>query len=340
MRKIVLLIAGFFSVALGFVACGSKMSATGGAEIGNPAKRFITGTLVTSSTPAQLMAESNGPNCEADGLIATDSLAQATSAVLATDCSFEIELTINKSYVLSFVLNDTFVATLVFSQGSSTLASSMLVVSSGDSAIDLGAITLAGKIASATNNPYTQSDQDGDGVNDFNDDDDNNDGTPDGQELDCDLDGYLDYLDEGDEECEDDDDTDDEADDEAEEGSPIIYEVRPRNQATNVDLEVELEVRTGCTLDAGSINNTTISVTSSTDTIDCQFELESSDTRVTCESDDVFSANTVYQVQLEGVLCLDGDPLPPTTWSFTTAADDNGDDEDAGEEEDDDEGDD
>ena len=184
----------------GLAACSG--ASTGGAEAGNPpSARALAGTL-----PLEESA------CQADGVVATDSSGETITADVASDCSFSIELTIGKAYVVSFIKSDSFVASMIFNNGPGTLPSSVLVVSSGEAAILLGNITITDGVATPENEPAEQNDQDEDGVDDFEDDDDDGDEVSDDEEEDCDLDGFTDGLDE-DDDCEAEEESDDESGD-------------------------------------------------------------------------------------------------------------------------------
>lgn len=313
------------------VSCGSSTSSSlGGSEIGNP------------STPSRaLLGLFQDNNCNIDKVIATDSLGQTTSGNLAEDCSFSIDLEADKAYAISFVRDDIFVASMIFNQGISDLDSTVFFMSEDDEAVDLGEIVINGTDAFPENQPSAQNDQDNDGINDFDDDDDDNDGQLDDQEIDCDLDGYLDDVDEDDdcdeedennedneggEEDEDEDDEDDENSNDQEQN--IILQVNPRNGAVGVSLDRELKVRTGCEIDIQTLNNDTFSISSSEETIACDFDLNANNTRIDCDPIEDFLPLETYTVVIEGVECRNGDIIPTTSWQFTTNNEDEDEDED------------
>lgn len=216
MKRLLLCIFFLTGIAL-LSSCGGN--AEGGTEFGNPTRSLV----------GELDATMGGlSSCPADRVMATDIAGQTTQTDVRADCSFSLSLTLNRSYVISYTLEDEFVATLIFQSGTSSLTSSVLFVSSGSTSIDLGTVTFDNGKASPEKNPVAQNDRDGDGDNDLDDEDDDNDNIPDEDEEDCDLDGHLDDDDES--ECEeeedeedgdnggDDDDEEDEDDGEGEDG--------------------------------------------------------------------------------------------------------------------------
>lgn len=295
--------------------CGDNT--LGGTEAGNPATiREVIGTVANNtSTSANFALASE--SCPADQIIATDSTAQTTTATINSNCSFSLNLTPQKAYVLSLLLNDSFMATVIFNNNSNTLSSTVIIVSSGTTAIDLGVVTINGSTATPENQPASQSDLDDDDIFDFDDDDDDNNGVSDDAETDCDLDGYQDSYDDDDDSC--DDDSEDIETEDTEQA--IVFEVNPKNGASNIQTNEDIEARFGCEIDLTTVNNTNFQVTSETETITCDFESSSSDTRIDCEPESDFEINTTVTVTLNGIQCASGDTVSTITWSFATGED-------------------
>lgn len=323
--KMLTLVAGILALA----AC----SGAGTTVPTSGTTRSITGTL-PSGAPAALFKAANHSNCAADSVIATDTTGETEVGSIEHDCSFELELTIGRSYVISFTADGAFVATLIFDSGVTGFSDSVMGISDGDDPIGLGTITISGNTATSANNPLDVLDQDGDGTLDSEDRDDDDDGIDDEDEGDCDLDGYLDDH--------DDDDCDEDAD------GDRILRVKPANHSDDVDLDKDVRVKASCTIDQTSVTADSFSVVSAEgDAIACTYEFmgEGTGSMVRCRHhDNPFVANTVYTATVSGMRCEGGSELVEASWSFTTeeADDDEGDaeddidDEDAEEEEEDD----
>lgn len=322
----------FVLLALFLVHCG--ISSQGGSEVGNPpdaTTRPIAGQLTTNMQALFRYATSDG--CPADQLIAMDSSANTTLVEIDENCSFTTTLTINKAYLLSFTLNDVFVASMIFNNSPSRLSSQTFVLSSGSTTVNLGTITINGTTATPANEPSEQCDSDGDGVDDYNDDDDDDDGTPDESEEDCDLDGYDDDYDDDTSDCTENDDDDDDNDapedsDDSSSSQAKVLEVRPHhdNNLTDniglVSLSQDVEVRFGCSLDTNTITSSNFSMEDeNSNIVSCDFEIENDDTRIDCEHTD-FLPDTIYTALLSGIKCADGTVIPVTEWSWRTETND------------------
>lgn len=302
--------------------CGGAGSSGGGTET-----REITGTVSSSGTPA--LKTQTDADCAADTVIATDPSGGTTVAEVDELCNFSLTLEIDRSYVISFSKDGVFVATLLFDSGVGGFTGSDLTITAGDEAIALGQITITGNVAIPEFEPEEQTDEDGDGLNDLEDEDDDNDGVEDEIDgEDCDLDG----VEEGGEEeesCE-------------EEGDLArVLEVKPRNDPhpelgeDRVDLDKEVKARISCEVDQTTVTAETFRVESDSDTIACTFEFSgtgSSGNRIKCKhgSQD-FLPDTVYTATIDGVQCLDGRGVEPRSWSWLTEEED----EDEGDVEDD-----
>lgn len=187
----------------------SSCTGEGGTEAGNPpaTSRAVEGNL-----------SSSGNDCVVDEVIATNSAGETTSATIDSSCGFSLSLTLGKSYVISFLQDDQFVATLIVNNSSGGPESSIVFVGAGATPIQLGSITLDEGKGYPERQPAEQSDRDEDGSNDYDDEDDDNDDENDDEEEDCDSDGHWDDDDEDDEDC-DEEDNDDEENEEDEDNS-------------------------------------------------------------------------------------------------------------------------
>lgn len=325
--KAILVILLSFSLLLS--ACGG--SAQGGSEAGNPpdvSARSVEGTVPAASSSVSARA---GIPCAVDTVIATDSAAQTISADVESDCSFSLSLSVDKAYSIGFVLDDVFVAAMIFNNNDASLSSAVFVVSAGETAINLGLVTISGAVATAEMEPASQNDQDEDGVDDFDDDDDDDDGKADDDEEDCDLDGYKDDYDEDSSSCEDDsgDDSPDDNggnDDSGEDTSAaLVLEVDPRNDTDlssgDVDLEEEVEVRVSCEIDSATLGDETFQIVSELGVaIECQFDVSGSGAEISCEhEDDLFLPDTIYTATISGLQCADGRTIETASWSWVTS---------------------
>lgn len=105
-------------------------------------------------------------------VFAMDAEGNRTSASCSADGSFDLALTIGKSYVIGFSDGTNFLGVLTFAtDASGTLGGSSIHLSGISDVIDLGAITISDGLASCENNPMEDEDQDADGVSDFEDED-------------------------------------------------------------------------------------------------------------------------------------------------------------------------
>lgn len=179
--------------------CGGESNLQGGAEAGNPpvATRTVTGSVPKTQTSLVARADVIIPtfSCVADEVVATDSVGEATTENMDTDCTFSIELIVGEVYSFGFALKGSQVATMAFSHSSETLPTSVLAIGAGDAPLDFGRITIEGSSGYSETEPSTVNDLDEDGIVDYDDEDDNNNGIPDTHEEDCDLDGFWDVYD-------------------------------------------------------------------------------------------------------------------------------------------------
>lgn len=318
--KLAPVLAGFLIM----VGCGGASSGTATSTT-DSTTRALTGSVDGgSSSVSALMALAN-TSCLADTVIATDTTATTTTAEVAEDCSFSIDLATGKSYAISFLLDEEFVASLIFDSGISGFSGSSLPVSDGDGAIDLGTVTFSGFVALPEIEPLDQIDSDDDGVADSDDTDDDGDDVSDDEEEDCDLDGVSDDWDE----------SEDAAACATDSGDVAIFEVKPRNDPNPeegedfVDLDKEVRARIGCLVDTSTVTDTTFQVSSDSDAITCTFEFsdEGDDHRkIKCKHEDQdFQASTLYTITLDGIQCEDGRSVESRSWSFMTTDEDTSD---------------
>jgi len=295
------------------VACGGSVgsSGSGGAST---TTRDLTGS-VDGSGGAALAKAAAADSCVADTILATDSAANTTSAAIADDCSFTLSLEVDKSYVISFLLGDTFVATLLYDDGTGGVSGSAFPLLSGSSAIDLGTITFSGTIATPGTNPLSEIDTDGDGEVDSVDSDDDGDGIADSDEVDCDLDGFHD----------DEDDSSDCATT-VDSSVPHVVEAEPRNDPDGnhrVSTDEEVKARVSCVIDQSTVTADSFAIASEdgSDVIECSFEYSGEDSgdEIKCkhESQD-FMDDTVYIATMDGVTCEDGTPITAASWTWKT----------------------
>ncbi len=296
--------------------CGG--SSQGGTEAGNPpASRTVTGTVSPDSSALQA-ASLSAADCGADTIIATDTSAQSTMASLDEDCVFTIDLSTGKAYALSFVLNDAFVASMIFTNSATLFESSYMLVSAGNGIVDLGMVSILSGIATPSNQPASFFDWDEDGSFDFDDEDDDNDGVADDDEEDCDLDGLDNDYDE--DACEEEDE--DDSSDDAEDALAEVLEVLPANDTTftntsrYVDLDQQVRLRFSCEIEPDSFDETTFEILSEDDEV-IAWECEFSDDEVECEHED-FEPLTIYTATVSGVLCDDGREVSAESWSWKT----------------------
>lgn len=315
------------TVTAGLFACSGSSSSTGGSS--TTGARNLTGNASGSSTPAlvnelnQTLSESG---CLADTIIATTTTGTTSTATLDSNCDFNLELQTGQSYVISFVLDGQFVASLLFDTGISGFGDSVFSVDDSTGDINLGAITFSGNLASSEHNPLEYCDSDDDGIHDFDDDDDDGDDIYDYYESDCDLDGYIDDYD----------------DDSCSSSDSNLVRVKPSEDDDEVDLDKDVKVKTACVIDESTVTAESFAVVSEDEShvVACTYSIHSDESQgdtIKCEHDaDPFLADTVYTVTLTGITCDDSSALGDGTWSFLTESedDDEGDYEDQWDDED------
>lgn len=297
-----------------FFYCSCSGLAEGGSEFGNPTRQ-LQGTVVgsgESNLRKTYLNQTEGNDCPANQVTATDSQDQTTTTeIVQENCSFEMELTANKSYEVNFMRDDEFVATLFVKKNPSALDSTVFFIAEASTPMDLGDVEIENDNALPENQPASQNDQDDDGTDDFTDEDDDGDGLFDDVEEDCDLDGFLDDYDQNIETCEP---TEDEGEEEI-----IILEVSPSNEDTFVALDAEIWARFDCVVDPESVSDETLTIESDTDSVSCEFDFSETGDIVTCtHGDQDFMPDTVYIATVTGVLCEEGTEITSSDWSWTT----------------------
>ena len=303
------------------VNCGGASSGSStGTSASSSTTRTLTGSLAASSNSALVKALTN-TSCEADQVIATSVDATTATATVDENCDFSLTLTLGQTYSIAFLLNNNFVASLIFDTGISGFTSSSLSVGAGSGAVNLGTITINGNTAFAEHDALDQMDSDDDGISDLDDSDDDNDGIDDLDEGDCDLDGVIDDYD------------DDSCDTSISDGVARVREVKPRNDPhtdrgnDRVDLDKEVRARIACEIDPDTVTSDTFIVQSedSSHIVDCTYDFNSDGNRVSCVHDnDRFELDTVYMATLSGVSCMDGTPVQEVTWYWLSDDEDSG----------------
>lgn len=322
MKKFFILI---FTFLLFLNQCSS--SKLGGSEIGNPGlnpdSAEVLGIVVSTNNQkkSSLKALKNS-QCPADTIVAMNSSLQISIASVQVDCSFRLILTANKAYALSFTLENQFIASMIFNNNNGFSSSTTFVISSGNR-INLGKVTVFDSLAIPENQPARQNDQDGDGINDFDDEDDNNDGRLDIDDPDCDFDGFLDDFDDQDP-CDSSSSNTESAT--IESTSPSFAEVPgnqvqsifPENGAIEVELNQEIQIRIFCPVNLENIDSNNFEVIGFGDDIMCNFSVSEDGTLITCAPERVLQRNTVYMVAVDDLTCEDGREINPVFWSFRT----------------------
>lgn len=296
-------------VIAGFCRCSSK--SIGGTEAGNPPTRLVQGSIPASADPDD--------GCVADAVTAADVNSDyVVTGSVSEDCTFELELETGRTYQFSFEKDDAFVAHMVFTDSDSLQTNSFLL-SAADSILNFGNILFNGQTATPENEPAAQNDEDGDGTPDSEDLDSDGDGTLDLLELDCDLDGIADDLDSDLSTCVED------VIDDTEVLLTRILEVFPHNLSgisnilTAVSINAPIQARFDCEVDPATVNSTTFSVVNSLNqAVACTYAYSSNNRVVTCNHPSNFLNLTVYTATVEGVACVDAEPIGETAWSFRT----------------------
>jgi hypothetical protein len=303
-RKNWLVVAGALALA---TACGS------GAGSSASDVRALTGSVASNAAnlKTRTLTSDDSVSCAADTVIATDTSGETIATEVEDDCSFTLELEVDKTYSVGFVLDDVFVASLVFDSGSG-IASASLPISDDSTTIDLGTVTFSGRIATPENEPLEQCDHDHDGSNDYDDSDDDNDEIDDDFEDDCDLDGVLDDYDDDSESCSTD------------ASVAQVLQVKPHHHDLHgVGETKNVWARIGCEVDESSVNGDTFTISDSEgNEIECDFTItnsESGQQKITCQHDESFAMDTDYTISIDGITCTDGREVEAAEWQFTTS---------------------
>lgn len=280
--------------------CGG---ATGGAEAGNPS------LTVVGSVPDSPDSEDG---CEADQVVATDSRDREFEANVAQDCSFELSLPAPEAYRLDLLQSGLSIASLEFDNAPGRFASPAMNLAPANDTVYLNQISVDDETATASREPATQIDQNGDGLPDFADRDDDGDGILDTEEGDCDLDGLLDDFDADAASCPSEPD--------------FVLEVSPRNgeglgtHGIKAKTTEEIKLRLSCAVDAATLVASSLQIAPDNDPtalLLCTFAITGSGKQVRCDHAELLP-DTVYRARLEGVRCEDGADIPAVAWSWRT----------------------
>lgn len=301
-------------VLLVFAGCGDgSTSMQGGTGAGNPTA-FRTVKGVVPANEFQALSISVGDTCVANKVIATNQEGTLISASTDEICAFELELPIQDVYHIKLNLDVEDIAQLEFQNDPKSLPSPVIIISDGDQEIDLGQISIDGHIATPEFEPALQSDQDNDGINDFDDTDDDNDGTPDCEESDSDLDGILDDY-----------DIDDEYKDviDGDFRFAKVLQVLPCNGdgidlgTIAVDRDTIIQIRTNCHIIDNSVNEFSFRVEAESESVHCNLVFFNN-SKIECHPKQLLTADTLYTVTLQGLQCNDGRFLKTISWSWQT----------------------
>lgn len=292
------------------ISCGDL----GGTETGNPSDdlRTVTGT-VPASTTTSLNKAMLSSGCSADAVQVEDSEETTTTALVESDCTFSVSVSVGTEYILSFLQEEATVGVLRPNAGSALLTLLAMRVSRGSGGIVLGQIAIANFVATPQNEPANQNDQDADGISDLLDDDDDGDGTLDVDEADCDLDGFFDDVDGDISSCSNN------------AATVRIRQVSPHSDRTfmrparRVSSNRPIRIRAACDIDESSVSSATLQVTAENDTVQCALSFSSSGRRVECDhDDDPFMADTIYTATVDGLFCDTGERIESRSWSWKT----------------------
>lgn len=347
---------------MAYLLAGCELaSELGGTSAGNPPTSTSTRTMTgqveeedsstsSSASPAALVRFLDNPFCKADAVLATAVDGSVIEESIASDCTFTITLVTGTAYVITFEKSAGTVGTLLIQSGANSFLNAYVTLGEGDDPVDIGLVQFENNVARPQNEPFEQSDVDGDGEDDFTDADDNNDGVADLEDEDCDLDGLPDILDSNLEDCGDVDedgsqseeessgDTEESTDDEGDTGEQAdvpaqtpakILEVFPRHMSgiaapfPAVSLEESVQAHCNCDVDLLSVDALSFMITDELgQEVECDFSLDENDASVViCEPLLPLVPLGLYDVSVEGMTCLDGRTIGSKTWRWMTAAD-------------------
>lgn len=319
----------FLAAAFIFSSCatsGTSSDMVGGTEAGNPpasTTRLVKGQVEPASESGEAntnLVQSSflAESCVADTVIVHDPDGnEETNADIEEDCSFEVVLSINQTYAISFTKQDVFIGTIYFSDSEDQLPTPYIYLTAGEDEIDLGVISFTEVYATVETPPSTV-----DNLNNADDDESTSDDETAASVFeDCDLDGVLDSIDADTSDCSTDSPPD------AETGPKArVLEVSPTHNAgiSNINLSVSLgatvQARFNCDIDFTTVDAQSFSVVDDDgEAIACEYSLSSDGKTLSCtHSADLFSAFTVYTATIDGVSCDGGTVGDATTWSFIT----------------------
>lgn len=297
----------------GLLACGQISEVTGDvASDASLGTRTLTGTLSGSSETSKTLSSAG---CEADTVIATATDGTTVNGDVDAACGFALSVSVGQSYVVSFVLEGSFVATLIVDSGVAGFTATEIRIGDGDATIELGSVTIEGTVATAAKDPAEDNDSDGDDIDDADDADDDGDDVPD------------------EEECEDNDTSASHA---------RVLRVQPRKGVEHVGPFRTVRVLFSCRIDPESVTPVTFRVASDDHEVECQYRMgrwhrpwiHSLAAKHRGQQDhlkrrrmhvvrcrhvaDPFQLDTRYTARIDGVRCRDGRAVAPAEWSWDT----------------------
>jgi hypothetical protein len=316
----------FVLTALFLLAAGCG-SATGGSEAGNPS-RSVAGLVVSDSGSSALKTQTL--SCPADAVVIQNTASQDRRVSIAQDCSFQLSLpALDDAYTMYFLHGEAVVSSAMFQNSPDRFSEPIFVVSEASTAMDLGRFVLNQETVAPESPPAAQNDRDQDGIADYEDLDDDNDGVTDKDERDCDLDGIIDDFDVDADLC----------DGNLVTALQTVLDVFPHADAgvtdnQKVPTDTEVRARFSCPLYAGSIDSESfvLSVPAHKESFSClpsnnSFS-PSTDTSgflnedldaLTCIHAGGLEAATIYEARIQGLICIDGTPLPGVVWQWKTS---------------------
>jgi hypothetical protein len=323
---------GGLLVPLLIVGCGSLQSAEDlAASAGTSTSDTIeiTGSVQGRSANLAKGSSSAATGCEADTVVATDSDDDTIEGDVDEDCNFSIRVPHGRSYALSLLLRGTFVASLAYESGISGFSTPLLPLLLSRRPIVLGPIVIVGTRGTPTYQPLAYVDSDGDGIMDADDSDDDNDGVDDAQEDDCDADGIADDFDES-VDCSDVNTNTSlarvlVARPHHNRGCRLLHRLGRKGRCHRVPLRRAVTAWVNCRVDRTTVTAETFRVEADGEAVDCHYRFKRWKLRprkahiLRCRHrSDPFAADAIYTATIDGVLCKDGTPVAPRSWSWLT----------------------
>lgn len=301
---------------LGLSACGGAIQAP--AEGADGATESETTRTVTGQVPASdviaTVSMSKGAStaiaCVADAIHATDVTGVTVNAYVESDCRFQLDLPIGKTYALSLSRGDVFVATLLFS-AEDGLSSTTLHLPDGE-ALSLGELLIAGPNAFPEFEPVSIAAEESpeSGRSEENDP----------------AEGEMSDSDEAEDVVSGSDEVEATADDDnalqLSSSEPRLIRITPLSGARNVASETALVVQASCALDPAALNGSIFTVGDAEGGhVECRVTLGDTPDEVRCAHDGLLS-EADYIVTVEGLSCApDAEQhgsVRSMTWHFQT----------------------